>query len=118
MKLGSKIKKIRELKNYSQQFMANQLNQSQAYYSKIENNNTKITDEMLHEISKILGVEKDIIEAFNDAMIFNRCNQSGYIETINNYSVDKKLDELISIFQKQTEEIIKLKQEIEKIKGK
>jgi len=36
MNIGLKIKKIREFKGYSQEFMASRLNVSQAAYSKIE----------------------------------------------------------------------------------
>ena len=36
MELGIKIKKIRESKNYTQEYMSNKLNISQNTYSKIE----------------------------------------------------------------------------------
>ncbi|HXA02953.1 MAG TPA: helix-turn-helix transcriptional regulator, partial [Cytophagaceae bacterium] len=36
MSVGSKIKKIRELRNYTQEYMADRLQMSQSGYSKIE----------------------------------------------------------------------------------
>ncbi len=42
MKIGSNIKKARELRNYSQQFMADRLAMSVAGYSKIERDEVSV----------------------------------------------------------------------------
>ena len=43
---GEKIRMIREIRNLSQEYMADQLGIKQNSYSKIENNQTKLTTEM------------------------------------------------------------------------
>lgn len=53
---GEKIKMIREIRGFSQELMASKLNMAQNTYSRIENNQTKLTAEMLEKISKELGV--------------------------------------------------------------
>jgi DNA-binding XRE family transcriptional regulator len=47
MKIGNRIKKIREFKNYTQEYMAGQLGISQRAYSKIENDEVSISIEKL-----------------------------------------------------------------------
>ncbi len=74
---GRKIKKIRELKNYTQTYMANRLSITQKAYSKIENCETKVTDERLDIIAKILDVDKEEILTFNESQIFNSYNNKG-----------------------------------------
>ena len=55
--IGEKIKKAREAKNLTQEFVATKLGITQRAYSKIENNEVNITVAKLLEISKILSVE-------------------------------------------------------------
>lgn len=56
MKIGRKIKKIRELRNFTQEYLALQLNISQAAYHKIESDKTNIALKRLEEIARILRV--------------------------------------------------------------
>jgi transcriptional regulator with XRE-family HTH domain len=56
MKVGKKIRILRELVGYSQDYMSIQLEVSQTTYSRIENQNTRIDISRLISISKILGV--------------------------------------------------------------
>ena len=50
-----KLKQIRELKNLSQEYIANQLGLSVRAYSKIETGETQLTINRLNEISRIMG---------------------------------------------------------------
>ncbi len=81
-----KIKKYRELKNYTQEFMADQLNISQNTYSKIETGGIKLTVDRLKQIAEIL--ETPIEELLNsDSNVYNFNNSHiekfyGYIETL------------------------------------
>ena len=52
MELGIKIKKIRESKNYTQEYMSNKLNISQNTYSKIESGGIKLTVDRLKKYQK------------------------------------------------------------------
>ncbi len=54
------IRKIREFRNYTQEYLAVKLDISQNAYSKIELGYTKITLERLYQIAQILDV--DLIE--------------------------------------------------------
>ncbi len=51
--IKNKIKSIRELKNYTQEYMADQLGVTQAGYSKIEKGKTILSFAKLVEIARI-----------------------------------------------------------------
>ena len=53
---GHIIKHYREVKNYSQKYVASKMGISQNAYSKIENNITQLTVHHIKELSKILEV--------------------------------------------------------------
>src|ERR1700761_7184725 len=59
-KVASNIRKIREYRNYTQEYLAARLNISQNAYSKIELGYTKITVERLFQIADVL--EYDVID--------------------------------------------------------
>ena len=53
---GIVIKKYREMRNYSQKYVAAKMGMSQNAYSKIENNITGLTVHHVKELSKILDI--------------------------------------------------------------
>ncbi len=53
---GTGIRRYRELKNYSQKYVAAQMGISQNAYSKIENNVTQLTVQHVKQLSEILQV--------------------------------------------------------------
>jgi len=55
--IAGNIRKIREYKNYTQDYLASKLKISQNAYSKIELGYSKLTVERLFQISSILEVE-------------------------------------------------------------
>ncbi len=57
MKTGSKIKFVRELNGYTQEYVANRLNLSQSAYYKIEAGITDITLSRLQKICTILHID-------------------------------------------------------------
>lgn len=70
--IKNNIKNIRELKNYTQQYMADQLGITQAGYSKIEIGTTSISYSKLMEISTVLKVSvEDIINFDHQKYITN-----------------------------------------------
>lgn len=75
MKVGDKIRKIRELKNYSQCYMADCLNISQKTYSRIENDEMSPTVELLYKVSEILEVRFETILNLNTQNILNNSPQ-------------------------------------------
>lgn len=88
--LGEKIRKIRDLKGFSQQYMALQLNISQRAYSKLEREEIKLDWDRIHQISEILEIEPVDLISFDDSLIFTNCNQSEKINAINNFPAELK----------------------------
>ncbi len=86
MNTFSKIKKHRELKNYTQDYMADQLNISQNTYSKIETGGIKLTVDRLKQISEILETPiEELLSADSNIYNFNNSHIDkfyGYIETL------------------------------------
>lgn len=72
--IGYKIKNIRELKNFTQEYMAEKLDISQAAYSKMEKGDTKISQDKLNKIAEILEVNPDDITDFDNKKILNSYN--------------------------------------------
>ena len=68
--LGQKIKKIRELKNISRKYVANELMISTTSYGRIERNEFDITVKRLAQISAILNVRMSVILDFDEKKIF------------------------------------------------
>ena len=54
--IAHNIKKIRESKNLTQEYVASRLNISQNAFSRIENNRTRLSTERMREIARILNV--------------------------------------------------------------
>lgn len=96
MNIGSKIKSIRELKNYTQSHMAKELGLSQKAYSNIETNITDITVSRLEEIAKVLDVSLTQILNLSEENIFqnifNNRDESQNTYTINNNHANEKLE--------------------------
>lgn len=115
MEIGERIKKIRELKNYTQEYMAKNLNMTQAGYSKIERDETELSFQKLGKISEVLKVTIDDIIHFNERMIFNVSYNShsnnGYVVNNGIPEQERKLYE--QIIQQQKDEILFLKKIIE-----
>ena len=59
--IGTKIKNIRELRNYTQDYMAEKLGITQAGYSKIERGETDVTySKKLFKITNRLNITADL----------------------------------------------------------
>ena len=112
------IKTIRERKNLTQEFVANQLGMSQNNYSNIENGTVKLTIDRLIEISKILDVSAEELIA-NESQTFNFHNSNiekfyGYIENLQEenkeltHTTIKILSDQITYLQKENERLYNL----------
>jgi transcriptional regulator with XRE-family HTH domain len=78
LQLGQKIKKLRELKNFTQSHIASELGITQSAYSKIEQGETEVSYSKLSKIAEVLGMAPEEIMTFNEQMIFNVMhNQTG-----------------------------------------
>jgi transcriptional regulator with XRE-family HTH domain len=71
MLIGQKIKKLRELKNLTQDHMAQELGVTQGAYSRMELGETEVTYSKLERIADILQMKPEEIITFNENMVFN-----------------------------------------------
>ncbi|MBK9984483.1 MAG: helix-turn-helix transcriptional regulator [Saprospiraceae bacterium] len=98
MAISDNIRKMRELRNFTQEYMANQLGITQAGYSKIESGTTDITFSKIEEIAGILSVTPADLVAFDSQKYFNSFNN---VEGSNNGSViiDMKTDDIKKLYE-------------------
>lgn len=109
--ISKNIRKFRELKGYSQEYMAHELDITQASYAKLENNSTKINVERLFTIAKVLEMDVADILELNKQTIFNQNNTTGTANAFGNvenlYHDNKEIYE--KLIQVKDEQIALLK---------
>lgn len=71
MTIGHKIKKVRELKNYTQEHLADRLGMSIAGYGKIERDEVDLSFSRLDQIANALGVKTEDLVSFDERVVFN-----------------------------------------------
>jgi len=72
---GQKLRILREFRNYSQAHIACKLGISQNAYSRIENNQTKLTAERLQKLADVLGVPPEELLSDKDPVIHFSCTR-------------------------------------------
>ncbi|SFF53220.1 helix-turn-helix domain-containing protein [Thermoflexibacter ruber] len=110
--IGLNIKKIRELKNFTQEYMAEKLQMSQRGYSKIENGEVDISFTRIRDIAKILGLKPADIIGFDERFVLFSIthNQTG-VENgiyINNELTNKErelYEKQIALLESQNKEL-------------
>lgn len=116
MEIGTKIKKLRELRNYTQEYMANRLSMSPAGYGKIEREETEVSYQKLEKIAEVLGLKVEDIVNFNEQIVFNIMhNQTGNGYVIHNGISEQERRLYEQIIAQQKEEIENLRKIIEKM---
>jgi|SRR5690554_1924075 len=111
--IGEKLRQIRKLKGYSQEYMAHRMKISQRAYSKIENNETRIDWEKLSEISNILKIKPSDITNFDDNLVFHNCTQSGKFEQFINQLPEKMITQYEERIKHLEEEIAFLRKQLQ-----
>lgn len=92
MKVGESIKKLRELKNLTQQHMATELDLSVSGYGKIERDETDVSISKLERIAEVLGVDMNTILSFDSKNVFQFTNNqmaNGIVQ--NQYNAQNEL---------------------------
>lgn len=114
MKTIQKIKKVRILRGYSQEFMSYQLNMSQSAYAKLERGIAKLTVQRLIEISKILdvGIQYLIDESWDTYLSTTRSIK------VDSITLPSQSDSLENVFSSILKTIYDLKKENELLKNK
>jgi transcriptional regulator with XRE-family HTH domain len=116
MKIGDKLKRIRDIKGLKQEDIAALLKITPQAYSKVERNETKLDTDRLEEIAKIFNMTVDEIQQFDDKNLFvnnlQECKESITINNItNHYNSDQTI--IDSLLQQHKEMIASLKDEIQ-----
>jgi transcriptional regulator with XRE-family HTH domain len=68
------IRKIRELKNLTREYVAEELKMSMSGYGKIERGEVDLTVSKLIEIAKVLDVSTEFIFKFDVSVFFSETN--------------------------------------------
>ena len=108
--LGENIRKIRELKGFSQQNLADEIKVDQKTISRIEKGDLSPKFETLSAISKVLSITLSQLLSFNESLIFNNYNQyqqGGSYNAYNNTEIEK-VEELYKQLLKEKDEVIAL----------
>ncbi len=109
-----RIKSIRKQRGFSHEYVAHELNISQAAYSKLEKNETKLTVERLFQLSEILEAPvNEILNAKANNVFHQNNNNTGTFignqEVQNLYQENKeKTDKIIELYDAQLKDKDKL----------
>lgn len=88
--IGERVKRLRMKKDYSQDYVASKLGMSQRAYSKIENNETKLSIEHLYKLGEVFEMPvSDILDPENRPVYNNFNTHNGEGIVINKYTSDK-----------------------------
>lgn len=108
--IGERIRKIRSVKGFSQDYVADLLNISQSAYSDIEKNKSKIDIKRLQKIADIFEVNIDDIISFDENQVFNN---TFYEKSNGFFNVEKVITETFDKERISYQEQVKsLKEEI------
>jgi len=98
MRQNPKIKRIRELKNYTQEYLAEQLGISQAAYSKIEKTKVNLAIGRLEQIAIVLEVGIEDIINFEEIKYFNK-KDNPYTSDTNSLLIRKLYEDKIILLE-------------------
>ena len=112
---GLRIKKLRELRDYSQVYMAKKLGISQEQYSYLETKQKSIPDEYIKSIAVLLAVNEDQLKTFDpEKIIENPVNdQAAEFLNIQNQLIESHENErklYLGMIASLKEELAQLKQ--------
>jgi transcriptional regulator with XRE-family HTH domain len=108
--LGENIRKIRELKGFSQQNLADDIKVDQKTISRIEKGEISPKFDTITSIAKSLSVSLSQLLSFNENLIFNNYIQEqhgGQFVAYNNTEIEK-VEELYKQLLKEKDEVISL----------
>ncbi|MCA4893940.1 MAG: helix-turn-helix transcriptional regulator [Cytophagales bacterium] len=110
MKIGQKIRKIREMKGISQEYLATQLNISPQAYGKLEREETKLDFDRIEVIAKLMEIEPLDIVNFDESHVFNNTfnnhaeHQKNFI-LHNNEQVNPILEKTFQLLQEEIQQL-------------
>jgi transcriptional regulator with XRE-family HTH domain len=117
--LRENIRKVRELRNYTQEYMADQMGLSISGYGKIERNDSDISLSRITQIAIILNVSRSKLLEFNSEEILKEVQKEDIVivdtkpsnTRVENISINQNdLSTLLDIIRSLREENKKLKE--------
>ncbi len=116
--IGEKIRKIRTIKGFSQDYVSNILNISQAAYSDIENNKSKINLERIQEIANVFELDINDLISFDENQVFNNTfneNSNGYfnVKKVISETFDKEREAYLEQIKTLKEEVFYLRKKLD-----
>lgn len=103
--IGEKIRKIRNLRGYSQEYMGARLKMSQNNYSRIELDQINLTLNTLTEIALVLEISVQEIMSFNETNLFKSTGSPEMVKPSTDYPSPAPI---VSMLQ---EEIVSLRED-------
>ncbi len=113
-KLGTKIRQIRELKGFSQEYVAAKVGVSQRAYSKMERDEIKLDWNKITTIAQIFEMDPIDLVSFDDNLIFNNCHMSGKAHQFINQVPEKLIEQYESRIKFLEEEVTFLRSLLKK----
>lgn len=111
---GLKIRQLRELKGFSQEYMASLLSISQRAYSKIERGEIKLDWNKIAEIAAIFEMDPVSLVSFDEDLVFASQHSKGKTDALQNILPQK----LIELYEKRItaleNEILFLREQLSK----
>jgi transcriptional regulator with XRE-family HTH domain len=117
MQLHEKICRLRKVKGWSQEEMADKLQMSVHGYANIERGETDVQLSQLEQISQVLGVELQDLFGMNDKVVFNlastwhdQSSQNNFQSLMAQRELEHELEKARLIIEQQNKEIKYLKE--------
>ena len=114
-KIGPNIRKLRDIRAYKQEYLAEQLGMSLSGYGKIERGETDVSIGRLEQIAKVLDIKIETILGFNENIVLQQITNHAqltngmYIASSSNQEEERYQNEIILL----KEQITQLKQIVE-----
>ena len=120
--IGSKIKRIREMRGITQEEIAEDLNLTAQAYGRMERGETSISAERLGKIAEKLGVNTDEIMRYDENKYVisgnsnnGEANENGVQFNLNIYESDIAVEALKETIKNQQDQIKFLQNQVEKL---
>jgi transcriptional regulator with XRE-family HTH domain len=120
--IGTKIKRIREMRGITQEEIAEELNLTAQAYGRMERGETSISAERLGKIAEKLGVNNDEIMRYDETKYVisgnsnnGEANENGVQFNLNIYESDIAVEALKETIKNQQEQIKFLQHQVEKL---
>lgn len=120
MPAGEKVRKLRDLRGWSEEWMAQQLGMSQRQYSRYETGEAELKISLLDAISKLFGITTIDLLSFDERVFFSNCEQAHAFGSNNTYNASslKEREQYEARIRHLEDEVAFLRSQLEKALSK